>query len=75
MNRRIASLLVLLVSGFVALLLIVVLPASRVRAPTASLEGASSAPILTDMRSIDDLKAQFNRDVGTPRLVLLLSPT
>jgi hypothetical protein len=31
--------------------------------------------VLTDMHSIEDLRAQFNKDSGTPRLVLLLSPT
>jgi hypothetical protein len=31
--------------------------------------------VLTDMHSIEDLRAQFNKDAGTPRLVLLLSPT
>jgi len=30
---------------------------------------------LTDMRSIEDLQARFTQDHGTPRLVLLLSPT
>ena len=31
--------------------------------------------VLTDMHSIEDLRTRFNRDSGTPRLVLLLSPT
>lgn len=30
---------------------------------------------LTDLRSIDDLQARFNSDAGSPRLVLLVSPT
>ena len=30
---------------------------------------------LTDIHSIDDLRARFNQDQGTPRLVLLVSPT
>jgi hypothetical protein len=30
---------------------------------------------LTDLRSIDDLRARFNADAGSPRLVLLASPT
>ena len=30
---------------------------------------------LTDIHSINDLRARFDQDVGTPRLVLLLSPT
>lgn len=31
--------------------------------------------VLTDMHSIDDLRTRFNQDHGTPRLILLLSPT
>jgi hypothetical protein len=30
---------------------------------------------LTDMHSIEDLRAHFNADAGAPRLVVLLSPT
>ena len=30
---------------------------------------------VTDTLTVSMLKAQFNKDVGTPRLILLLSPT
>jgi hypothetical protein len=30
---------------------------------------------LTDLRSMDDLRARFDADAGSPRLVLLVSPT
>jgi hypothetical protein len=30
---------------------------------------------LNDLRSIEELRTQFNHDRGAPRLVLLLSPT
>lgn len=30
---------------------------------------------LRDLTRIEDLREIFNRDVGTPRLILLLSPT
>ena len=33
------------------------------------------AKALVDMNSMDDLSARFNSDTGSPRLVLLLSPT
>lgn len=37
-------------------------------------EPGSSAPVV-DLHSIDQLKTAFNQDVGTPRLLLLFSPT
>jgi hypothetical protein len=33
------------------------------------------ARALAEMNSMDDLRARFNEDVGSPRLVLLPSPT
>ena len=33
------------------------------------------AKALADMSSMDDLRARVNEDAGSPRLVLLLSPT
>jgi len=30
---------------------------------------------LTDLQNIEQLQAQFNRDQGSPRLILLVSPT
>jgi hypothetical protein len=33
------------------------------------------AKVLANMSSMDDLRARFNSDAGSPRLVLLLSPT
>lgn len=52
-------------------------------APLAAmlLAGASAAcrdrgkATLSHLRGVEELKARFNRDAGTPRIVLLLSPT
>ncbi len=33
------------------------------------------APSLTNLRSVDDLRTRFDADAGSPRLVLLVSPT
>jgi hypothetical protein len=33
------------------------------------------AKVLANMSSMDNLRARFNEDAGSPRLVLLLSPT
>ncbi|HEY6712625.1 MAG TPA: hypothetical protein VI055_10175 [Rubrobacter sp.] len=33
------------------------------------------AKALVDIGSMDDLRGRFNEDAGSPRLVLLLSPT
>lgn len=36
---------------------------------------ADRAPSLTDLRSVDELRTRFEADAGSPRLVLLVSPT
>ncbi len=43
--------------------------------PTGGYRCDESANALADMRSMDDLRARFNENAGSPRLVLLLSPT
>ena len=70
MGKRILTLLV--GCGIVALLLFLV--ARPVTQPTALAPG-QPMPILADLHAVDDLKAQFNHDVGVPRLILLVSPT
>jgi hypothetical protein len=57
----------LLLIGILALLF---LEQSRAR----TREIANSATII-DLESIEDLQAEFNQDRGSPRLILLLSPT
>jgi hypothetical protein len=34
-----------------------------------------STPVLKDLNGVEELKARFNKDLGKPRIVLLLSPT
>jgi hypothetical protein len=36
---------------------------------------ATSAPRLTDLHRIDQLRSLFNRASGRPRLIILVSPT
>lgn len=43
--------------------------------PAATPQPRPAAGVLTDLRSLEDLKARFNQDRGTPRLILLFSPT
>jgi hypothetical protein len=78
MKKRFVALLILLLGGFVALLLLFVLPAAQQTAPGSMAGNGTpivSAPVLTDMQRIEDLQTRFNRDTGKPRLILLLSPT
>jgi hypothetical protein len=37
--------------------------------------GAGGDTSLIELRSIEDLRARFNADEGSPRLVLLVAPT
>lgn len=46
-------------------------PPSAATAPSA----APTATKLVVLHSLDELKQRFNQDQGTPRLVLLFSPT
>ena len=41
----------------------------------AELPPGVTAPTLTDLHSVEDLRSRFNEDDGVPRLLLLVSPT
>ena len=56
------------------LILAVVIVAAIIAGVIGSLKPDSNV-ILTDLNSIEELRARFNQDKGTPRLLLLLSPT
>ena len=50
-------------------------PATTNAPVTGTQVAATPEPVLTDLHGPDELKVQFNRDSGVPRLILLVSPT
>ena len=63
-----AAVVAVLLGGAVALVQFLLGPIGGYRCEEPS-------PALAVMNSMDDLRARFNEDAGSPRLVLLLSPT
>ncbi len=63
-----AAIVAVLLGGAVALVQVLLGPIGGYRCD-------EPAKALADMNSMDDLRARFNEDAGSPRLVLLLSPT
>jgi hypothetical protein len=59
-----------------ALVAIALLLCCNARGTTQSVSSAStSSSALHDLKSLAELEAAFNADIGKPRIVLLLSPT
>lgn len=56
----------------IACLVVLAAPRPAVHAFTPA---PAAEPTLADLKGVDDLRALFNRDTGTVRLVLLVSPT
>ncbi len=66
----------LVATGVFVLLLIPVLVVTRpYLSAIFGLGFGGQETTLTDLRSVDDLRARFDADAGSPRLVLLVSPT
>ncbi len=67
---------VLVAAGVFVLLLIPVLVVARpYLGAVFGLEFGGQETTLTNLRSVDDLRARFDADAGSPRLILLVSPT
>lgn len=62
-ERRILAILLLVIVGLLGVYL-----ETRPRL-------APGQALLTDVRNIETLRAQFNQDVGKTRLIILVSPT
>ena len=58
---------------FVALLVLTCMVSAGFNMPVLSAE--EDEPELKNLEDLDELKAQFNADKGSPRLLLLFSPT
>ena len=56
------------------LVIAVVLVAAIIAGVIGSIKPDSNV-VLTELNSIEELRARFNQDKGAPRLLLLLSPT
>jgi hypothetical protein len=63
------------VAVLVALLVGAVALVQSFLGPVLGYRSDEPANALADIDSMDDLRTRFNEDAGSPRLVLLLSPT
>ena len=69
LKQHIPGLVLVLLSGLLVYGLYTNRPAARLARQQAS------GITLTDVHAVDALRARFNQAAGTPRLILLLSPT
>ncbi len=60
---------------FVQLLIPVLVVARPYLGAILGLGFGGQETALTDLRSVDDLRARFDADADSPRLILLVSPT
>lgn len=62
------------IRGLLALAIILLVIWLVVESPLFHKTAPAGVP-LTDLRSVEQFQNLFNKDVGTPRLVLIFSPT
>ena len=75
MTSRLVRLGLVAAAALVLLLIPVLVVARPYLGAVLGLGFGGQGTILTNLRSMDDLRARFDADAGRPRLVLLVSPT
>ena len=76
MTSRLVRLGLVTAAALVLLLILVLVVAKPYLGAVLGLGfGGGHGTTLTDLHSVDDLRARFDADAGSPRLILLVSPT
>jgi hypothetical protein len=75
MISRLVRLGLVAAAALVLLLIPVVVVAQPYLGAVFGLSYGGQHTTLTDLRSMHDLRARFDADAGSPRLILLVSPT
>ena len=75
MTSRLVRLGLVAAAALVLLLIPVLVVARPYLGAVFGLGFGGQDATLTNLRSIDDLRARFDADAGSPRLILLVSPT
>jgi hypothetical protein len=75
MTSRLVRLGLVAALALVLLLIAVLVVARPYLGAVFGLGFGGQGAALTDLRSVADLRSRFNADAGSPRLVLLVSPT
>jgi hypothetical protein len=75
MTSRLVRSSLVAAAALVLLLIPVLVVARPYLGAVFGLDFGGQSTTLTDLRSMDDLRARFDADAGSPRLILLVSPT
>jgi len=75
MTSRLVRLGLVATAALVLLLIPVLVVARPYLGAVFGLGFGGQGTTLTNLRSMDDLRTRFDADAGSPRLVLLVSPT